>query len=70
VRYDRGASPLEAANVRAAIAGAETRLNGTGRLLIRASGTEPLIRVMAECEDEGLLHSVVEDVAQAVRDVA
>ncbi|MEM8851429.1 MAG: phosphoglucosamine mutase, partial [Pseudomonadota bacterium] len=47
VRYDRGASPLEAANVRAAIAGAETRLNGTGRLLIRASGTEPLIRVMA-----------------------
>ncbi|MEM8822640.1 MAG: phosphoglucosamine mutase [Pseudomonadota bacterium] len=70
VRYGNGASPLEAPKVKAAIAGAETRLNGTGRLLIRASGTEPLIRVMAECEDETLLNAVVNEVAQAVREAA
>ncbi len=67
VRFGAGARPLEAAGVRAAIAEAEGRLSGTGRLLIRASGTEPLIRVMAEAEDEGLLHAVVDDVANAVR---
>ena len=67
VRYGAGAAPLEAAAVRAAIAGAEARLTGRGRLLIRASGTEPLIRVMAECEDPILLDRVVEDVAGAVR---
>ena len=67
VRYENGARPLEATDVRAAIAGAEARLAGRGRLLIRASGTEPLIRVMAECEDPDLLDRVVEDVAEAVR---
>ena len=45
---------------------AEARLNGFGRLLIRKSGTEPLIRVMAECEDDGLLRQVVDDVVRAV----
>jgi phosphoglucosamine mutase len=70
VRYDRGASPLEAATVKAAIADAEGRLTGNGRLLIRASGTEPLIRVMAESEDRGLLDAVVDAVAGAVRDAA
>ncbi|MEL7460402.1 MAG: phosphoglucosamine mutase, partial [Pseudomonadota bacterium] len=48
VRYDAGADPLAAASVQAAIAEAEGTLNGAGRLLIRKSGTEPLIRVMAE----------------------
>lgn len=66
VRYAAGAAPLEAAAVRAAIAEAEGRLNGSGRLLIRKSGTEPLIRVMAECEDEGLLVQVVEGIVTAV----
>lgn len=66
VRYDAGATPLEAHEVKAAIANAEARLTGTGRLLIRKSGTEPLIRVMAECEDEGLLSQVVTDVVRAV----
>ena len=70
VRYDPGAKPLEAKTVRDAIAAAEARLSGTGRLLIRASGTEPLIRVMAECEDTELLDAVVDDVAGAVRDAA
>ncbi len=66
VRFVAGADPLAAAAVKAAIATAEGRLNGTGRLLIRKSGTEPLIRVMAECEDEVLLAAVVEEVVEAV----
>ena len=66
VRYDAGAAPLEAGTVKAAIADAEARLDGSGRLLIRKSGTEPLIRVMAECEDEGLLSQIVGDVVRAV----
>jgi len=70
VGYRVGARPLEAAAVKAAIAAAEAQLVGTGRLLIRASGTEPLIRVMAECEDPALLDDVVENVAGAVRDAA
>ncbi len=59
VRFNRGQTPLDAENVRNVIAGAERELNGKGRLLIRKSGTEPLIRVMAECEDETLLGDVV-----------
>ena len=66
VRYAAGKEPLDAAEVRAAITAAEGRLNGSGRLLIRKSGTEPLIRVMAECEDEGLLVEVVDGIAAAV----
>ena len=66
VRYEAGATPLEVASVKAAIEEAEARLTGSGRLLIRKSGTEPLIRVMAECEDEGLLSQVVGDVVRAV----
>ena len=67
VRHGAGAAPLEAASVKAAIAGAEGRLAGKGRLLIRKSGTEPLVRVMAECEDEVLLRSVVEEIVGAVQ---
>ncbi|KIT17203.1 phosphoglucosamine mutase [Jannaschia aquimarina] len=70
VRYADGARPLDATEVKAAIAAAEDRLKGQGRLLIRASGTEPLIRVMAECEDEGLLQDVVAEVAGAVERAA
>ncbi len=66
VRFAEGTAPLDAVAVKDAIATAEARLNGTGRLLIRKSGTEPLIRVMAECEDEGLLGQVVGDVVRAV----
>jgi phosphoglucosamine mutase len=70
VRYAPGAEPLSAPPVRAAIEAAEGRLKGRGRLLIRKSGTEPLIRVMAECEDEGILVEVVEGVVAAVRTAA
>ncbi len=67
VRYGMGAAPLEAPSVKAVIAGAEARLNGRGRLLIRKSGTEPLVRVMAECEDETLLGEVVDEIVGAVQ---
>ena len=59
VRYAAGQDPLAAKSVKDAIAAAEADLAGKGRLLIRKSGTEPLIRVMAECEDAGLLARVV-----------
>ena len=67
VRYDAGQQPLETANVKSAIAEAEARLNGRGRLLIRKSGTEPLVRVMAECEDEALLTQVVDGIVAEVQ---
>jgi phosphoglucosamine mutase len=70
VRYAAGARPLDAGAVKAAIAAAEVRLTGKGRLLIRKSGTEPLIRVMAECEDAGLLAEVVDDIVAAVQAAA
>ena len=66
VRYGAGSAPLEAASVKAVIAAAEVRLTGKGRLLIRKSGTEPLVRVMAECEDAGLLVEVVDGIVAAV----
>jgi phosphoglucosamine mutase len=62
VRYPAGAEPLAAETVTRAIADAERRLAGTGRLLIRKSGTEPVIRVMAEAEDEGMVSDVVEEI--------
>ena len=65
VRFAGGA-PLEAAAVKAAIAAGETRLKGSGRLLIRKSGTEPLIRVMAEGEDIALVTEVVDEICAAV----
>ncbi len=58
VRF-RGASPLRDPDVRAAIADAEAALAPGGRLLMRESGTEPVVRVMAEGEDEALVHRVV-----------
>jgi phosphoglucosamine mutase len=67
VRYGAGQEPLKVAAVQAAIAGAEARLTGRGRLLIRKSGTEPLIRVMAECEDEAMLVEVVDGIVEAVK---
>jgi len=67
VRYGAGAEPLASPAVQVVIKDAEARLTGRGRLLIRKSGTEPLIRVMAECEDEAMLAEVVEGIVAAVR---
>ncbi|MEM0976804.1 MAG: phosphoglucosamine mutase [Pseudomonadota bacterium] len=69
VRY-REKDPLSASSVKGAISRAEQRLKGQGRLLIRRSGTEPLIRVMGECEDEQLLKDVVSEVSAAVEAAA
>ena len=66
VRFNGGA-PLESAGVLRAIADAEARLNGHGRLVIRKSGTEPLIRVMAEGEDAALVNEVVDHICEAVK---
>ncbi|WP_192963769.1 phosphoglucosamine mutase [Phycobacter azelaicus] len=66
VRFGAGQTPLEAAPVQAAIRDAEAALKAQGRLLIRKSGTEPLIRVMAECEDDSLLTETVDQVVAAV----
>ncbi|WP_106638868.1 phosphoglucosamine mutase [Allosphingosinicella vermicomposti] len=62
-----GGQPLEAESVKSAIAAGEQRLNGSGRLVIRKSGTEPLIRVMAEGEDETLVTQVVDDICAAIQ---
>jgi phosphoglucosamine mutase len=69
VRYAGGA-PLEDSNVKAAIADAEAELAGKGRLVIRASGTEPLIRVMAEGDDAAQVERVVDAICDAVRAAA
>lgn len=66
VKFRAGQLPLENENVRKVIADAEGRIAGQGRILIRKSGTEPLIRVMAECEDAGLLAETVEGIVAAV----
>lgn len=69
VRFERGETPLLQPAVKSAIAAAEAALDGQGRLLIRASGTEPLIRVMAESEDADLMEQSVASVVRAVEQV-
>ena len=69
VRF-RGRHPLEEPRVTERIRAAEARLNGSGRLLVRKSGTEPVIRIMAESDDIALVQEVVRDVASAIEDVA
>jgi phosphoglucosamine mutase len=69
VRY-LGGRPLDTEAVIAAIANARSRLGATGRLVIRPSGTEPVIRVMAEADDRQLVESLVDDVCDAVASAA
>ena len=69
VRFS-GGKPLEQAEVKAAIADAEAKLSGSGRLVIRPSGTEPLIRIMAEGDDEALVARLVRDLVGAVKKAA
>ena len=66
VRFQVGQTPLEADIVKDAITQAEADLSGGGRLLIRKSGTEPLVRVMAEHEDAALMERAVDTVVAAV----
>jgi len=65
VRYESG-KPLEHANVRSAIKSAEARLNGHGRLLVRPSGTEPVIRVMGEGDDKAMIEEIVDGIVDAL----
>jgi phosphoglucosamine mutase len=69
VRYKQGA-PLEDAKVKSAITGAQARLNGNGRLVIRPSGTEPVIRVMGEGDDQYLVEEVVDEIVEALTQAA
>jgi phosphoglucosamine mutase len=69
VRFN-GGKPLESENVVKAIAHAQEQLNGCGRLVIRPSGTEPVIRVMAEAEDRKLVDALVAEVCDAVAKAA
>jgi phosphoglucosamine mutase len=69
VRFASG-QPLEAAAVKAAIADAERQLEGRGRLVIRKSGTEPLIRVMAEGDDLAMVETLVDGICDAVKEAA
>ena len=69
VRF-KGGRPLDDAHVQSVIRDAEARLSGCGRLVIRPSGTEPLIRVMGEADDAGLLDVVVDDIVGALNTVA
>jgi phosphoglucosamine mutase len=69
VRFN-GESPLRAERVQAAIRQAELRLSGTGRVLIRESGTEPLVRVMAEGEDSFVVAEIVDQLCEMIAEVA
>ena len=69
VRFRNGA-PLEDAHVKSTIEAGTAQLNGKGRILVRKSGTEPVIRVMAEGEDEREIRAVVRAIAGAIRDAA
>ena len=62
-----GGKPLEAKAVKEAIADGEAQLNGAGRIVVRASGTEPLIRIMAEGDDPVLVKKVVKSIVGAVK---
>jgi phosphoglucosamine mutase len=69
VRY-RSGKPLENSKVRSVIEDAEQRLNGHGRLVVRPSGTEPVIRVMGEGDDKALVEEIVDGIVDALTDHA
>ena len=66
VRFSRG-EPLSDKTVTSRIRACESRLNGGGRILVRKSGTEPVIRIMGEGDDEKLVRQVVRDIADIIR---
>ena len=70
VRYDETTNPLEESHVKQAIADGENSLNGNGRVVIRKSGTEPLIRVMVEGDDDALINTVASDIVASVEAIA
>ncbi|HHE9955994.1 TPA: phosphoglucosamine mutase [Haemophilus influenzae] len=69
VRFAGGENPLESDAVKSVAAEVEKRLEGKGRILLRKSGTEPLIRVMVECQDASLAQQCAEEIAEAVKKI-
>lgn len=67
VRFEGGENPLNSEEVKAVAKAVEERLAGKGRILLRKSGTEPLIRVMVECEDGELAQRCAEEIVEAVK---
>ncbi|MGP9801819.1 phosphoglucosamine mutase [Rheinheimera sp. NSM] len=67
VKFEKGTAPLEKQHVKQVIADVEAKLNTSGRVLIRKSGTEPLIRVMVEGEDAAQVRNFAEQIAAAVK---
>ena len=67
VRFAGGDNPLESDAVKSVAADVEKRLEGKGRILLRKSGTEPLIRVMVECQDAALAQQCAEEIAEVVK---
>ncbi len=70
VEVKKGGKPLERDEVKSAIKAAEQLLGTKGRILVRASGTEPVVRVMAEGDEEKLVREAVGNIAEAVREAA
>lgn len=70
IRIKRDSSPLDNVRVQSIIDANEKRLLGNGRLVVRKSGTEPILRIMAEGEDTGLINDVVNEIEQAIISVA
>ncbi|HAS15111.1 MULTISPECIES: phosphoglucosamine mutase [Idiomarina] len=66
VRFDSDKQPLESANVKSAVREVEKALSGSGRVLLRKSGTEPLIRVMVEGENEAKVKAFAQQIANEV----
>jgi phosphoglucosamine mutase len=69
VRFRKGA-PLDDAGVKSRIEDCRKKLNGHGRILVRKSGTEPVIRIMAEGEDEKVIQAIVNEIASAIEEAA
>jgi phosphoglucosamine mutase len=67
VRVAAGAKPAEAASVKAALAQAQTAVQGRGRAFLRPSGTEPVVRVTVEADDAALMQTTLDRLAEAVR---
>jgi phosphoglucosamine mutase len=70
VRFEKGAKPLDKSEVQEAVKKAEATLAASGRLLVRSSGTEPLIRVMAEGDDQKMVESVVDGLCAVITKAA
>jgi phosphoglucosamine mutase len=70
IRVEKAATLLANDQIKTAVADAERVLNGKGRVLLRSSGTEPLLRVMVEGEDGALVEQSAQNIAEVVRKVA